>query len=673
MTKQLFHVLNPTRMAYLKGLVATVVLCLAVQTATWAQDPPMKWGEIPEEELHMTAYAPDTNASVVILGDYGKTHFQDINTVVFERHVRIKILREGGYDWGTITLPFHKDDQRVRGIKGQTFTVDAEGKVEKHELGKKSIFKEDVDDTWRRMKFTLPALQPGAVIEYRYRHEFNSPVYLPDWRFQTTEPVLWSEYRVEIPNRLRYASAYTRSQPYAIEESEKVTRPYGDAMLHRWALKEVPALRLEPYMTTPRDYQASISFQLAAYFHMGMGSFVDILHTWEETADLLLDLPSFGNQLQGNRAVRRQAEEVVQGLADPKERMIALYDFVRTTIDFNGTLGITADQDLDDVLKTRSGSSPDLALLLVALLREAGIEAHPVLISTRHNGKVIRQYPIVDQFNDVLACALIGGQEYLLEPTDKNRPYDLLSVSSLNGSGWLVEKDNPRWITIEAAGRYQRDVTVEATVDAVGTLTGTVKATNTQYAALDQRHDLEEAEKKEDFIRDYLLGDLGEVIVEDFAIENSDVMEPFVEEATITVPAYAQAAGDFLYLNPIVTDRMGENPLKLPERTFPIDFARRVNETYTLHLTLPEGYVLEEPLLNKRTDLPLDGGYYVRTVQEEEGILIIKTIFRIDKAVFPAHAYGDLQTFYEKMVAFQAEPIVLRRASEAPATAGDGE
>ncbi len=650
----------------LQAGLSAVVVCLLVQATAWAQDPPIKWGDVSDEELQMTAYAPDSNANVVILADYAKTHFQDLNTVVFERHIRIKILREGGYDWGTVSLPFHRDDQRIRGIRGQTFTLDENGRVEKHELGRKSVFREDVNDSWRQMKFTLPALQPGAVIEYRYSHEFSSPIYLPDWQFQFTEPVLWSEYRVEIPHRLRYASAFTRSQPYEIEESEEVRRSYGDAMMHRWAMKDVPALRLEPYMTTPSDFQAAISFQLAAYFHGGMRTFVDVLSTWEETAELLLDHPNFGRQLRGTGDVRRQAEAITAGITSPKERMVALYDFVRTTIDFNGDLGISATEDLDDVLRTKSGSSPEMALLLVSLMRESGIEAYPVLISTRSNGKIIREYPILDQFNDLLACAIVGGERYLMDPTNKNRPYDLLSISSLNGAGWMVEEDAARWIPIQSTGRYARDVTVDATVDATGTLTATISASNTQYAALDQRIDLEEVEEESDFIRDDLLADLDDVIVEDFAITNDDVITPFVEEATITVPAYAQAAGDFLYLNPLVIDRITENPFTLPERSFPVDFARRVDQNYTLHLTLPEGYALEEQPLNKQARLPLQGGYYERIVQQEENRLTITTQLRIDKTIVPAHAYADLQAFYERMISIQQEPLVLRRVPETP-------
>ena len=140
---------------------------------SYAQDrqdsEPPKWGEIPQEHLEMDYYAPDSNAAVVILSDYGNLFFEDDGEMVFERHTRIKILTEAGYDWGTVSIRYLAENrmQQVRGIKGRTYYAAEGGRMETHEMKKGSIFNEDVDGRWKRMRFTLPALQPGSIIEYR--------------------------------------------------------------------------------------------------------------------------------------------------------------------------------------------------------------------------------------------------------------------------------------------------------------------------------------------------------------------------------------------------------------------------------------------------------------------------------------------------------------------------
>ena len=71
--------------------------------------PPIKWGDIPQEHLEMDHYAPDSNAAVVILADYGDVYVEADGAVVFERHRRIKILTEAGYDGGTVSIPYYAD------------------------------------------------------------------------------------------------------------------------------------------------------------------------------------------------------------------------------------------------------------------------------------------------------------------------------------------------------------------------------------------------------------------------------------------------------------------------------------------------------------------------------------------------------------------------------------
>ncbi|MDH5550618.1 MAG: DUF3857 domain-containing protein [Gemmatimonadota bacterium] len=134
------------------------------------REPPA-WGEIPPEHLEMNLYAPDSSAAAVILADFGRVSFDDDLDMVFERHTRVKILTEAGYEWATVTIPYHAEDrtQRVTDIQGHTYwAVDGNG-VEIHKMNGESIFDEDVEGEWKQIRFTLPALQPGAVISIATR------------------------------------------------------------------------------------------------------------------------------------------------------------------------------------------------------------------------------------------------------------------------------------------------------------------------------------------------------------------------------------------------------------------------------------------------------------------------------------------------------------------------
>lgn len=654
--------------------LACILLAALAPAATQAQDPPIRWGKIPEEHLRMEHFPADTNASVVVLADYGTVHFERDNSLRFRRHTRIKILTEAGYDWGTVTISYHAGDrlQRVRGVGGQTFTIGDNGRVERHKMGRKAVFKEDVDGRYQQIRFTLPALQPGAVIEYRYEVHSKSPVFVPEWSFQQSEPVLWSEFRPQFPQTLAYVQATRGILNFHIQEEERIVRPGGDATQYRLVMKDVPALREEPFMTTPANYRARLEFQLASYYQPGFGA-RNFLQTWAAVAEELMDSHGFGRQLdRPRRRVREQVETLTAGIDAPVMKVRALYDYVRSNIAWDGRRGYFLNRDLDDVLKTQKGSRPEMALLLVSMLREAGLTADPVLISTRSHGHIVEQYPLLRQFNDILVHAVAGGETFLLDPTDPLRPYDLLPYESLNGRGWLVRKEGAQWIDVVAFGKYVHQAHADARLAPDGTLSGTLRASDTGYSALYKRRKIEE-DGTEQFVRDVLLDGLHEVALDSHRVDNvDDVDEVLSTTAGFSVPAYAQAAGDFLYVNPFVVDRTEENPLRLPERTFPVDFGYGSDVIYSARLVLPEGYAVEEVPAYQRIPLPGGGGAFTRSVEVTDGVLTVQARLARTKTVFEPRYYDELRAFYERLVAAQSEPVVLRREA-APLGTGAGE
>ncbi len=626
--------------------------------------PPIKWGDIPPAHMAMDHYAADSNAAVVILADYGDVHFADDGSIIFDRHTRIKILSEAGYDWGTVSVPFlatKRRGQKVRNIKGQTFTRGPEGKLVRHKMEKKAIFTEDLDGSLRRKRFTLPALEPGAIIEYKYRVESENPVFLPDWQFQSSEPTLWSEYRAEIPTEYIYVQATVGMVALATYESEE--QQLGKVIAHRWVMEDIPALREEPFMTTPSDFRAAIEFQLSGYSHPSVGT-IKFMSSWKKVAEELTEMKMFGEQLKPTRLVRSRVEALTAGIDDPVEKMQALYDFVRTSITWKKERAIVASQKMNEVLETQSATSAEIALLLVSMLRAAEIESHPVLISTRSNGRIVEVYPILSQFNGVLVLATIDGTDYLLEATDPLRPYDLLSTEALNGKGWLVHEDQHEWININAAGVYNHQSYIEATLDASGALLAKLHTTDSDYSALRKRHQLKDTETPESFVEEVMLDDFDEVAIDSCTVTNEVLTEPLKTQTSFSVPGYAQVAGDFIYVNPALVGRVGENPLKLPERTFPVDMAYPRKIVHTLRLKLPEGYAVHEVPRNLRTVLPRQGGYFQRLIQVEGDVLMVQSKLEIARSVYAPTQYKHLRDLYDQVVAAEAGQVVLKRSVE---------
>ena len=139
----------------------------------------------------MKVYSQDSSAVAVVLFDVGKIKHDRKLDFFLERHVRIKILTDEGFDWATVSVPYSPHEgQEVRRIDGAAYYLDANGKMQEAELDHKDIFKEKVDKDVEAIKFTLPKVKPGAIIEYKYRKKIGNVSYIHSWTFQKDIPTV---------------------------------------------------------------------------------------------------------------------------------------------------------------------------------------------------------------------------------------------------------------------------------------------------------------------------------------------------------------------------------------------------------------------------------------------------------------------------------------------------
>ena len=451
-----------------------------------------------------------------------------------------------------------------------------------------------------------------------------------------------------------------------------------DGKAYRWVMQDIPALREEPFMTTPEDFRSKIRFELAEItpppdqiiqveyegetidVARGFVESTPIMTTWADLAGELLESQRFGQQLDAPRAVREKTSEIVAGIEDPEEKLKAIYHFVQTTIVWNKSRGLFADKDLSEVLSTSVADGPEIALLLTAMFREAGLTAHPVIISTRSHGKIEPHYPLTSQFNHVLTYVEAGESAFLVDGTDPLRPHYLLPYQALNGTGLVILED-PQWIDISAGAIQARQVDVIAQIDATGGVTGQLRCTDKGYSALASRHELQE-DGEEAFIRDSILKDLPEADLVEFSLDGAeDTDKPVKSTVSFSASGVGQAVGDMLYVNPMLMGRIEANPFKLQERNFPVDLGYRRDHKYTFILTLPEGYEVQEQPPNIAVQLPDDAGVYMRVVEAVGNQMTVLNRFVLAKPRYEPEEYEALREFYDRVVAAQAQQVVLKR------------
>lgn len=635
--------------------------------------PPIKWGEIPSADIEMTSYAADSNASALILCDFGESTINNDLNIEYVRHMRVKILNQKGYDWGTHSVMIYSADKTeyISDIRGATYSLE-NGKIIKTELDDDDVFKEKVDDERTTYKFTLPALKPGCIIEFSYKITSDGLWFMRSWAFQHDEPVKWSEYRIRTPRSISYAIVTLGFENYAIEELEEATQVFsgsasaffGETIVrcnqYRWAVNNVPAIRDEPFITTVDDYKNQVVVQLSGYAYPG--GVKKVLNDWGTLVNELIEHDNFGAMIDDTKSVKKLCSSITANCKTQKEKLEAVYNWVSNSIVRTGSARLFADQEPDDVIETKKGSNADITFLFLSMLKCLEIEAQPVILSTRGNGKIRDIYPMISQFNYVITRAMADSQYYMIDPTNPLRPMDLLPFSSLNTKGLIIKENTVQWTGITSAKSDNETAQSRITINEDGTISGYSEILYTDYGALFFRDEMLDKEPEE------IAKDIFETEKFGFEIDSIEVVgldsihiKPYVK-LWFHSSNYAQSNGDMIYVNPFIINRMWDNPLKMKNRKFPLDFGVKAVEKTIYTITIPDSFEVKE---TPKAKLISPGSFmsFDRKVQTEGNQIQILDVFNIKEVEVKTQNYAGIRQFFTRVVDAQSEQIVLQRKS----------
>ena len=639
----------------------------------FAQNNKIKWGKIPPADLKMTVYESDTSATAVVLADIGSVSmdFERTGAVIkTDIHQRIKILKQAGFTYGDVEIPYYSGNnyESIQNMKAQVIHPD--GTIIKVE--KKDIFKIKTSDNFSSIKFSFPNLVEGCVIEYRYRREKKGLYTLPDWYFQREIPVRFSELKMEIPEFFTYVTL-NQGRPLDIQKvSGGMTRisvntrnglQQIDVRMnsHHYLMENVPALKEESYVTTMNDYYARIRFQLKSVRFPGELE-EPVMTSWSDLAEELMQSNSFGGRINRKGGVKQMVgalEPELVGVSDPKVKAAMIYDFVGKSIKWNEYYSTHAANDGDDCYRLGSGNSGEINLALLALLRAFEIEAYPILTSTRGHGKMVPLYPFEDQFNHVIVLVVLGEEQILADLPSAARPMGYLHVNSLNGQGWLVDKEIQQWLNL-GAPMASEIVMLSCKMDEEGTISGDLSISQDGYFGVFHRASIMQEDENpwiEDFKETYPDAELGET-------EESGVVEIFEAykmKTSTVLSEYAQGDDDFLYFSPFVFKFFEENPFSLAERSYPVEIAFPMKGKYILNVELPEGFEALELPAPTMVVLPNDGGSFSCRISQNGNRLQVISDYKINQLIYQPEEYELIKMYFDNLIEKQEEQIVLQK------------
>ena len=648
-----------------------MVLAFFVQISflLFGQSAPMEFGKVPVADLNMTVYEQDTAAVAVVLGDFARITVE-LNGGSYQcrffRHRRLKILKQAGIDeYGDVFLPYysHQKSQQMGRVKANSFSPDGQ----MFSLDKKDFFEEALTDKHTAVKFAFPNLQVGSVIEYEYTVMHDNVTVLPEWYFQEDIPVRLNELQFSFPVTFAYTYLFEGNRDMIKREEDGVTYLEGESgqMIlkeRNFIMKNAVAMKPEPHITTMDDYKARIRFQLDAYMD-GYGVKRQVLSSWSEIVKDLENNAFFGLQYGRKRTTKKMNDELqplLNGATSEKEKAKIIYQFIADNMVWDGYYRDFASRDLNESWEKKQGSSADLNFMLLALLQQNGFEAHPLMTSTRSNGKMYEDYPMLHQFDHTMVYVKIDGKEFVMDVPLKTRPFDIPTIDALNGRGVVIKSPEAVWVDIPSpmgSDAFMFDIAL----DDAGNLSGIMEGKYNGYNANPERRAY--LENKEGTHWQKRFEEFSTANVEVVELENlEDIYEPFKEKINIEIPEAAQVAGDFIYFSPVLHSPFKENIFKLKKRYFPVDIAYPIQEQMMIKLKIPEGYAVEEIPEPINLALANNAGKFRFVVEKKDDQnLQIVSVFRLSQRWFEPNEYGSLRELFDLVAEKYGEQIVLKK------------
>jgi hypothetical protein len=670
------------------------LLCILLLFTTQlsAIDINRKFGKVSKEELLMDYYDKDSSASAVILFDIGKTNFEydtEKNgfVMVYERHVRIKIINKDGFDYGDFSLSLYNNGgnyEKVFGLKAYTYNLE-NGKIEDEKLNKKDIYNIEDSKTRTLRKFSLPSIREGSVIEVKYSIQSDFFYNLQEWNFQHFIPIMWSEYTVEIPEYFTYNTTTTGYLPFELNKSniELETHTIGISTqtttgylgyreetklnlqeikfkkkIVYLAVKDAPAMKSEAFMLSSNNYISKVKFELSSIKYP-YEKIISYSKTWESINKNLLKHSKFGLQLKNRTFLNEVVQEIKESTNNPEQQIMTCYNYLVNNYKWNERQSIYASQNLKETFKEKSGNTADINLLMTLLLREAGFDADPVILSTRGHGLLNPVHPSLSQMNYVVTLLRLNGKDILIDATDPYCLPGILPPKCINDKGRVISETNSSWINIDPAEKYNYIAFGDFKISEQK-ITGTLASKRTGFASYNFRKKFKKFNNKDEYIVEFE-SDHPNFKIQDHKIENIDtISKPVKEEFTNLSIESIENMGDLIYFNPIILDRINENPFKMEERNYPINYNYLYNQKYIFNYVIPEGYIVDETPKSALLELPEGFLKYKYLITTSGNTIQVTVEFEINKRLFLPNDYENLKNFYNKII--EKEQVVLKKA-----------
>ncbi|RGR00259.1 DUF3857 domain-containing protein [Bacteroides sp. AF26-7BH] len=657
------------------------------QATTATIEPNLKYGKPSKEELSLTSYAPDTTATAIYLFHQGQSDFvyHDGFQLTTEHWVRIKILKPQGVSYADVSVPYYSPTDRDEGqerasdIEGCSYNME-NGKCIKTSMKRESISFERINNLYKMLKFSLPAVKEGTVIEYHYKLYSDYFSHIDNWMMQEELPMLYNQYKITIPHVFIY-NIELRGKDYiqvkqrdsSIHATEREGGSVGgvskdftvSAQETTFTSRNLPAIRQdEPYCWCPEDYKVQVSFDLQGT-QFTPNEYKPYSQKWEDVDNQLLkpENTQFGKYLSFTNPFRPETKQAYNSEMSFEEKIICAFQILKKKMAWNGRYQLYS-KELEKVIPKGNGSNADLNFILISILKDFGLEAYPVVLSRRSSGMLPYNFPSLQKLNTfIVAVYDINKQKYVFLDGSMDVPaLNILPLElSVNKARILSPKvkEEKKWVNVMALADNKSFMKIEARMEG-----NQVKGHRSTilYGQEAVEYQANEKHKQDSIVSapESNASQKNKLTVTNLKVKKQENDWALIEEEFDFVLQTDQT-DSHLYINPMLFPQLKSNPFIQTERVLPIEFPYPYKFTMLTTLTLPEGYEVEETPQPQVIRTQGDGLQCKYMIQRQGNTISLNYIFHLKEPIFLTEQYKQLQELWTKAIEKNNALIVLKK------------
>ncbi|HEV7699618.1 MAG TPA: DUF3857 domain-containing protein [Pyrinomonadaceae bacterium] len=666
----------------MKKITGGVGLCLlALSLSFTVLGQRQEWTPVSQAELSMSKPLVEADADAeAILWD---VYVSDEDTgseyqTVLHHYLKVKIFNDRGREaFSKIDIQFGKIDGIGYDVKIKDIaerTTKADGTTV--ELKDSDVFERDVvKGSGLKLKaksFAVPGIEPGAIIEYRWKEVRGAVSLSQRLQFSRDIPVELVRYHLRpVPATTGYGM---HGQPFNFNNDAFVKERDGFYMT---AGHNLPAFREESKM--PPEYSVKpwllLQYTKETTAPTQEKYWKDLGHTQYDKHRGLMKLSD---------EVKQATTEAIGSESGEEQKVHKIFDYVRAKVkNYNDdALHLSAEdrkklkenKSPADTLKRGQGNGMDINMLFASMVTAAGIDARSAHVSRRSDTFFSKQF-VNDYFLTSEDVAVkIGGQWRYFDPGSRYVPYGMLTWPEEGVLALIADDKQAIWdmtpISPPKASLQKRVGQFKLLDD--GTLEGTVRMEMTgQIAASEKEYnDDDTQQQRENSLKDMVRSNmLASAEVTDTTIENvTDPDKPLIYTFKVRIPDYGTRTGKRIFFQPDVFERsskpMFEGTVRRNDIYFQYPWAERDEITFEL----PAGFELESPdspgLVKDTSGIGADE--IKITISADKKMLVYSRDFSFGNRgaiLFPKESYPAIKNVFEAFYRADSHALTLKQSA----------